>query len=138
MPRTAKDIKGLFVAAPGCSLLYADYSQLELRCIAWLTDDEFLLDCYRRGIDLHGAMAEVLFGEDYTPDQRSLAKRLNFGQPKSQAEVKPAQLSGSRKVIRSQSSEGLLQMVQRLTEQLEQLLLGAGAVAALVNTAGAC
>jgi len=79
LPRTAKDIKGLLTASPGCSLLYADYSQLELRCIAWLTDDEFLLDCYRRGIDLHGAMAEVLFGKDYTPDQRSLAKRLNFG-----------------------------------------------------------
>jgi len=79
LPRSAKDIKSLFVASPGNMFIYADYSQLELRCIAWLSEDPFLLDCYRNGVDLHGAMAEVLFGKGYTPEQRSLAKRLNFG-----------------------------------------------------------
>lgn len=79
LPRDDKVIKKMFVAHPGNTFIYADYSQLELRCIAWLSDDEFLLNCYRNGIDLHGAMAEVLFGAGYTHEQRSLAKRLNFG-----------------------------------------------------------
>jgi len=79
LPRSAQDIKSTFIASPGHTFIYADYSQLELRCIAWLSDDEFLLNCYRNGIDLHSAMAETLFGKNYTKDQRSLAKRLNFG-----------------------------------------------------------
>lgn len=79
IPRKDKIIKNLFIASPGYTFIYADYSQLELRCIAWLSNDEFLLSCYRDGKDLHAEMALVLFGEGYTKEQRELAKRLNFG-----------------------------------------------------------
>lgn len=79
IPRDNADLRNAFVARPGHALCYADYSQLELRCIAWLSEDPFLLDVYRQGRDLHGEMAAVLFGPGYTDTQRSLAKRLNFG-----------------------------------------------------------
>jgi len=79
IPRKDKVIKNLFLASRGHTFLYCDYSQLELRCIAWLTEDDFLLDCYRNGKDLHAEMAKVLFGEGYSKEQRELAKRLNFG-----------------------------------------------------------
>lgn len=73
------ELRNSFVARDGMQFVYADYSQLELRCLAWLTDDPFLLEVYRQGRDLHGEMAEAIFGPNYTPAQRSLAKRLNFG-----------------------------------------------------------
>jgi len=80
IPRDVKDIKRAFVASPEHLLIYADFSQIELRMLAWFSRDEWLMQVYRDGRDLHGEMAEVLFGEDYTPEQRSFAKRLNFGQ----------------------------------------------------------
>jgi DNA polymerase-1 len=79
IPRRDKTIKNLFLASPGYTLLYADFSQLELRCIGWLSNDPFLLDGYRLGMDLHAEMAKVLFGEKFSKEQRELAKRCNFG-----------------------------------------------------------
>jgi len=79
LPRDNKDIKRAIVASPGHLLVYADFSQTELRMLAWFSHDEWLLSMYREGRDLHGEMAAALFGEGYTGEQRTFAKRLNFG-----------------------------------------------------------
>jgi DNA polymerase I len=71
-----------FVARPGWLILAADYSQVELRILAHITQDEALLDAFRQGQDIHRATAAAVFGvplEDVTFKQRQFAKNVNFG-----------------------------------------------------------
>ncbi len=71
-----------FVPAPGCSLLVADYNQIELRCIAHLADDPGLIDAFRTGRDVHRATAAQVFGvaeKDVDYEQRSKAKMVSYG-----------------------------------------------------------
>jgi DNA polymerase-1 len=76
-------IRRAFVAgAPEVTLLAADYSQIELRVIAHVSGDEHLRDAFARGADIHReTAARVLHKEpaDVTPDERSMAKMVNFG-----------------------------------------------------------
>lgn len=74
-------IKNLFIAPPGYALVQFDYSQAELRTLAWLSQDEYLRETYREGKDLHDAMALKIFGPDFTKEQRVAAKTVNFGIP---------------------------------------------------------
>ena len=63
-------------------LLSADYSQIELRLLAHLSGEPFLLDAFRRGEDIHRATAAVVYGvapEEVSTDQRRVAKTVNFG-----------------------------------------------------------
>lgn len=76
-----KLIKNLFIAPPGYKLVQFDYSQAELRVLAYLSQDEYLRETYREGKDLHDAMARKIFGEDFTKEQRVAAKTVNFGIP---------------------------------------------------------
>jgi len=67
---------------PGDVLLSADYSQIELRVLAHMTDDPVLLDAFARGEDIHARTAAEVFGipqAQVTPNQRRLAKVVNFG-----------------------------------------------------------
>ena len=59
-------------------LIYSDYAQLELRTIASILDVEVMVKMFREGVDLHGYVASVLFGEDYTKDDRQVTKTYNF------------------------------------------------------------
>ncbi|MFZ9676182.1 MAG: DNA polymerase I, partial [Ilumatobacteraceae bacterium] len=71
-----------FVPAPGCTLLVADYNQIELRCIAHLADDPGLIAAFREGRDVHNATAARVFGVDVgavTHEQRSRAKMVSYG-----------------------------------------------------------
>lgn len=77
-----RQIRKAFVAAPGCVLLSADYSQIELRVLAHLSGDEKLVAAFERGEDIHRATAATIIGvapEDVTPEMRTIAKRINFG-----------------------------------------------------------
>lgn len=74
-----KVIKNLFIAAPGKTLLQFDYSQVELRVLAYLSQDKFLKGVYQDGKDLHDAVATEMFGPDFTKEQRVQAKTINFG-----------------------------------------------------------
>jgi DNA polymerase-1 len=68
--------------APGCKLLSADYSQIELRILAHETEDPKLLEAFREGLDIHAATAAEVTGvalEEVTPDMRRFAKVVNFG-----------------------------------------------------------
>ena len=78
----SKRIRAAFVAAPGYRLVSADYSQVELRILAHFAEDPALLEAFRRGEDVHAATAAETFAvarEAVTPDQRRIAKVLNFG-----------------------------------------------------------
>lgn len=73
------DIRQLFVASPGRQIVQADFSQAELRCIAQFSGDKELTRIYANDLSLHRETATRFFGEDYTPEQYSTCKNVNFG-----------------------------------------------------------
>jgi DNA polymerase-1 len=82
--RTAggRELRRAFVAEPGCGLLTADYSQIELRVLAHLADDPGLIEAFERGADIHTTTAARVFGvdEEKVDDfQRRFAKVVNYG-----------------------------------------------------------
>ncbi|WP_461517974.1 DNA polymerase I [Porticoccus sp.] len=82
--RTAEGrrIRQAFVAAPGCKIVAADYSQIELRIMAHLSGDKGLREAFAGGLDVHRATAAEVFGvglDDVTTEQRRSAKAINFG-----------------------------------------------------------
>ena len=77
-----RGIRAAFVAAPGRLLLSADYSQIELRILAHLSEDPVLVEAFRRGEDIHSRTAQEVFGVapfGQTPEHRRTAKVINFG-----------------------------------------------------------
>jgi DNA polymerase-1 len=75
-------VRGAFVAPPGHWLLSCDYSQVELRLLAHLSEDPELLGAFQRGEDVHASTAAAIFGVPLaavTKEQRGLAKAINFG-----------------------------------------------------------
>jgi len=82
--RTAEGrrIREAFIAPPGCVLVSADYSQIELRIMAHLSQDEGLLKAFELGQDVHRATASEVFGvavDQVSSEQRRYAKVINFG-----------------------------------------------------------
>jgi DNA polymerase-1 len=77
-----REIRAAFVAAPGHLLLSADYSQIELRILAHLSEDSILSEAFRRGEDIHSRTAQEVFGVGplaQTREHRRVAKVINFG-----------------------------------------------------------
>jgi len=77
-----REIRAAFVAGPERLLLSADYSQIELRILAHLSEDPVLVDAFRRGEDIHSRTAQEVFGVApfaQTPEHRRVAKVINFG-----------------------------------------------------------
>lgn len=80
--RTAfsRQIRKAFVPEPGWLMVAADYSQIELRILAHLTAEPVLVEAYQQDEDIHTVTARLLFEkEKVTPDERRLAKTINFG-----------------------------------------------------------
>jgi DNA polymerase-1 len=82
--RTARGevIRRGFVPGPGRRLVVADYSQIELRLLADLSEDPVLIQAFRDGGDIHRQTASLLFGvpvDQVTPEMRARAKTINFG-----------------------------------------------------------
>ena len=77
-----KEYRQCFRAEKGNKLIVADYSQIELRILAEFSGDENFINAFKSGEDFHSSAAAQVFGikpEEVTPEQRSFAKRLNFG-----------------------------------------------------------
>ncbi len=77
-----KRIREAFIAGPGNLILSADYSQIELRILAHLSNDKNLIDAFLSGTDIHSRTASELFNVDtnsVTPEMRRVAKTVNFG-----------------------------------------------------------
>lgn len=77
-----KEIRKAFIPEEDCLFFSADYSQIELRVMAHLSGDENMIEAFREGYDIHAATAAKIYKEDIesvTRDQRTKAKRANFG-----------------------------------------------------------
>ncbi|NSW51380.1 MAG: DNA polymerase I [Anaerolineae bacterium] len=77
-----RQVRKAFIAGPGKLLLAMDYSQIELRIVAHLAQDESMLRAFRAGQDIHAATAAAVYGvplKDVNPDMRRHAKAINFG-----------------------------------------------------------
>ena len=77
-----REIRKAFEAEKGKLLVAFDYSQIELRIAAFLSKDEKLIDAFKKGLDIHTAVASEVFSVDQekvTKDQRRQAKVINFG-----------------------------------------------------------
>ena len=75
-------IRSAFVAEPGWSLIAADYSQIELRVLAHMSEDPLLVEAFSRGEDIHSRTAQEIFGilpALQTHEHRRLAKAINYG-----------------------------------------------------------
>ena len=77
-----KEIRKCFIPEPGCLFFSADYSQIELRIMAHLSEDQNMMEAFRSGHDIHTATAAKIYHEelgDVTSAQRKKAKQANFG-----------------------------------------------------------
>lgn len=77
-----REIRKAFIPRPGFVFVDADYSQIELRILAILSDDTNLINAYKGSLDVHSATASEVFGvplDEVTPELRRKAKAINFG-----------------------------------------------------------
>lgn len=83
--KRGREIRKAFVAEEGFKLMSADYSQVELRVIAHISEDKAMIEAFRNDEDIHARTAKEVFDlgslDDVTPDQRRKAKEVNFGIP---------------------------------------------------------
>lgn len=77
-----RELRRFFIAPQDCVLVDADYSQIELRVLAHMSDDTTMIEAFQKGADIHTITASQVFGvppENVTPLMRSRAKAVNFG-----------------------------------------------------------
>ena len=77
-----RQIRKMFVASPNCTLVDADYSQIELRVLAHISGDNTMIDAFKNNMDIHTITASQVFKvpvDMVTPSMRSKAKAVNFG-----------------------------------------------------------
>jgi DNA polymerase-1 len=107
-------IRRAFVAAPGCLMLSADYSQIELRVLAHLSGDPILIDAFRRSEDIHARTAAEVLGrkpEEVDAEARRLAKVINFGIIYGMG---PQRLAGELGISLKEASEYIKRYFERL------------------------
>ena len=122
LTRKRNHIRRAFLADEGKVFSRADQSQIELRMIAYFSEDAYLMEAFLSDRDIHGELAEQVYGPNYTKEQRDAVKPLNFGQRKS-GRSKTRSIAGTLKhtlarwamAISSQRGQECPQMVQRLT-----------------------
>ena len=79
LPANDSTIRRAFVADDRHTMLAVDYSQIEMRVLAAIANDETMINAIKTGVDLHDFTAERLFGADFTDKQRKIAKGVGFG-----------------------------------------------------------
>lgn len=134
-----KRIRQAFTAAPGSLLISADYSQIELRVLAHLSEDEALIDAFAEGIDIHNRTASDIFGvfpEMVNADMRRQAKVINFGILYGMSAFGLAKELGVSNKIAQVYIDGYFQHYKKVRIYLDGILEGArrdGFVCTLLN-----
>lgn len=110
-----KRMRSCFIAGPDHALVSADYSQVELRVLAHMSQDTALLEAFRNGEDIHARTAALVYdlpSSEVSPDQRRNAKTINFGLIYGMGAQKLAQ---ELKITTSEAKEFIARYFERLT-----------------------
>ncbi|MEI6609164.1 MAG: DNA polymerase I [Deltaproteobacteria bacterium] len=134
-----KRIRQAFIAAPDFLLISADYSQIELRVLAHLSEDDALIDAFAEGVDIHSRTASDIFGvfpEMVNADMRRQAKVINFGILYGMSAFGLAKELGVTNKIAQVYIDGYFQHYKKVRIYLDDILAGArrdGFVCTLLN-----
>ncbi|GAB6268731.1 MAG: DNA polymerase I [Smithella sp.] len=134
-----KRIRQAFIADPDCSLISADYSQIELRVLAHLSEDKALIDAFASDEDIHTRTASDVFGvfpQMVNADMRRQAKVINFGILYGMSAFGLAKELGVSMKIAQEYIEGYFQRYKKVRIYLDGILEGArrdGFVSTLLN-----
>ncbi|HOX14502.1 MAG TPA: DNA polymerase I [Smithellaceae bacterium] len=134
-----KRIRQAFIAAPGCVLISADYSQIELRVLAHLSEDKTLLEAFASDEDIHTRTASDVFGvfpQMVSPDMRRQAKVINFGILYGMSAFGLAKELGVPQKVAQAYIDGYFARYQKVRDYLDGILEGArrdGFVCTLLN-----
>jgi DNA polymerase-1 len=134
-----KRIRQAFIAAPDCLLISADYSQIELRVLAHLSEDEALLEAFSSGEDIHSRTASDIFGvfpQMVNADMRRQAKVINFGILYGMSAFGLARELGVSMKLAQEYIDGYFQRYRKVRIYLDGILEGArrdGFVCTLLN-----
>ena len=110
-----KRMRSCFIAGPEHALVSADYSQVELRVLAHMSQDTALLEAFRKGEDIHARTAALVYdlpSSEVSPDQRRNAKTINFGLIYGMGAQKLAQ---ELKITTTEAKEFIARYFERLT-----------------------
>ncbi len=130
-------MRSCFVAEEGNLLISADYSQIELRILAHLSQDPYLLESFKNNEDIHANTASILFDkskDEITPDERRKAKTINFGLlygmgPQKLAKELGIKMSEAKRFIEKYFSK--LKKVKEFYEKVEEYAKNKGYVTTL-------
>jgi len=134
-----KRIRQAFIAAPECILISADYSQIELRVLAHLSEDKALIDAFQSDEDIHARTASDVFGvfpEMVNADMRRQAKVINFGILYGMSAFGLAKELGVSQKTAQAYIDGYFERYKKVREYLDEILEGAkrdGYVCTILN-----
>jgi DNA polymerase I len=123
-----KRIRQAFIAAPDCLLISADYSQIELRVLAHLSEDETLLEAFSSGEDIHSRTASDIFGvfpQMVNADMRRQAKVINFGILYGMSAFGLSKELGVSMKLAQEYIDGYFQRYKKVRAYLDGILEGA-------------
>lgn len=118
-----QQIRGAFKADPGKKIISADYSQIELRLIAEISDETNMIRAFQEGADIHASTASKLFGipmEEVSKMQRSQAKTVNFGIIYGQGAFALAEQTGLSRTEAKQMIDAYFETYPKLKEWMAE------------------
>ncbi|HEX8953246.1 MAG TPA: DNA polymerase, partial [Polyangia bacterium] len=119
-----REIRRAFIAADGCMLIAADYSQIELRVLAHLSKDPVLVDAFQKDQDIHRRTVIEMFGEAQADDPRlrSVAKMINYGIVYGLSDFGLAQRLGIERADAKKYIDGYLKTYATLDRYMHQII----------------
>jgi DNA polymerase I len=122
--RTAfsRQIRKAFIPEPGWLMVAADYSQIELRILAHLSQEPVLIEAYQKNEDIHTVTARLMFEkEDINSDERRVAKTINFGVIYGMGSLKFSRSTGVDKALANEFIKRFSKRYSKIFEYLEGL-----------------